>query len=129
MLEQLLKIVERKNQIDQKQEWYHWSKTYFDALVWEVEEVQEELKADNKVHLEDELGDILRVYLNLLESLENEWKIESLESVLNRAEKKFEERISHISKAPDKSWKAQAWQDIKKIQKQSLAEEHKKLYW
>lgn len=129
MLEQLIKTVETKNNLDQNRECFQWSKTYFDALIEEAEEVRKELKEGNRVHLEDELGDVLRVYLNLLEILEHEWKISSLESVLNRAEKKFEERITFISGAEGEEWKAQAWQDIKKIQKQRLAEEHKKLYW
>jgi NTP pyrophosphatase (non-canonical NTP hydrolase) len=41
-------------------------------LIEEAEEVRKELKEGNRVHLEDELGDVLRVYLNLLEILEHE---------------------------------------------------------
>ncbi len=127
MLNKLLEIVKEKNKIDQNQEWYTWAKIYLDWLKDEVIEVEEELKENNSVYLEDELWDILWDLLNLIEWLKKEWKIWWLEDVLKRAEKKYYERISWIDKV---NWlkKKSKWSEIKKKQKQELKEEHEKKY-
>ena len=48
------------------------SEYYFQALLDEVAEVRDEMKEANSVFLEDELGDILRNYYNLLVTLQHE---------------------------------------------------------
>ncbi len=126
MLKKLLTIVKQKHEIDKKQEWYQGYSSYFQGLKDEVEEVQTEIKENNTIHLEDELGDILRDYFNLLETLADEGKITSLENVLSRAEQKYTERIETILDAKLKDW---TWNRIKKLQKKRLAQEHKEKYW
>ncbi|PID87696.1 nucleotide pyrophosphohydrolase [Candidatus Gracilibacteria bacterium] len=127
MLNKLLEIVKEKNKIDQNQEWYTGAKIYLDGLKDEVIEVEEELKENNSVYLEDELGDILWDLLNLIEGLKKEGKIGGLEDVLKRAEKKYYERISGIDKVNGLKKKSK-WSEIKKKQKQELKEEHEKKY-
>ncbi len=126
MLKKILKIVKQKHEIDKNQDWYQWYGSYFQALQDEVKEVQPEIKENNSIHLEDELGDILRDYLNLVESLVAEGKITSLEKVLSRAEQKYTERVEAILDAKLKDW---TWNRIKKLQKERLAQEHQEKYW
>ena len=128
MLQKLIDIVQKKYKIDQTQEWYKGSKTYFDWLIDETKEVEDELKDNNKVYLEDELWDILWVYLNMIEGLKDEWKIDSLESILQRAEKKFWERIDTISGWETQKIRSAAWKRVKDKQKAENKTEHEKLY-
>ena len=74
-LETLLQIVGRKNAIDQQNRWYNGSETYFAEIQKELEEVKAELESGRQPHLEEELGDVLWDYLNLLTSLDSEGKI------------------------------------------------------
>lgn len=128
MLTKLIEIVNRKYRIDTTQDWYKGSKTYFEWLKDEVDEVEIEIKNDNKVYLEDELWDVLYTYLNLLTWLEKEWKIDSIESVITRAEHKFSWRISAIENIDD-SLRKDAWDTIKRQQKKENKAEHEKLYF
>ena len=125
MLTKLLKLVKEKYSIDKKQDWYKGSITYFDWLKDEIEEVREELKENNSVYLEDELWDILRDYLNLIESLKWEWKISSLENIVLRAEKKYFERVKAIKWKKDK---VSPWFETKSKQKEGLKKEHNLRY-
>lgn len=127
MFSKLQKILKEKREIDQNQEWYSWAKVYFDALREEIYEVEEEIKENNSVYLEDELWDILWTSLNLIEWLKEEWKIWWLENVLKRAEKKYSERIDTIKKS---NWKSKDywWKDMKIKQKQELKKEHEEKY-
>lgn len=93
----------------------------FTELQKEVIEVQDELKDNNKIYLEDELWDILWDYMVLLQLLQKEWKINSLESVFKRSFQKFSERISAKEQGILRD-------DIKKEQKKKLADEHNKMY-
>lgn len=102
---------------------YKWSQTYVNAILWEMEEVKEELKESNSVHLEDELWDVLWTYMCLLNSLKDEWKIESVEKVFERSYKKFSWRINEIDWTSN--W---CWQEIKKIQNLELKKEHSKKF-
>lgn len=129
MLTKLIELVWQKNKIDQTQEWYKGSTTYFNGLKDEVSEVEEEIKENNKVYLEDELWDILRVYFNMIEWLKQEWKIDSLESIIKRSEKKFGQRIDAISWINSQKERSTAWKKIKKIQKEENKKEHEKLFW
>ncbi|MRI34607.1 nucleotide pyrophosphohydrolase [Endozoicomonas sp. OPT23] len=111
----LLATVNIKNQIDLGSDWSNGSETYFSELKSELDEVAEELESGRRCYLEDELGDVLWDYLNLLTSLEQEGRI-SIESVLERADRKYHERISGIQQG--KSWK-----QVKEQQKGKLAKE------
>ncbi|MEJ2063790.1 MAG: MazG-like family protein [Reinekea sp.] len=70
--EQLIAIAQRKNRVDQTSTWSQGAKTYFDELYSELEEVREEWLAGQTEYLEEELGDVLWDYLNLLLCLDQE---------------------------------------------------------
>lgn len=101
---------------------YKWYQTFLQWLKDEIVEMEQELKENNSVYLEDELWDIFWDYMCLLNSLEQEWKISWVDNVLNRSYKKFSERIWE-------NWKHKwVWEEIKKTQKEELKLEHNKLY-
>lgn len=118
-LTQLLSIVRRKNKIDQQNEWFNGSDTYLLEIPKELEEVKAEIDSGRQPHLEEELGDVLWDYLNLLTSLEKEGKID-LEKVFERAVTKYGERIDAIESG-------RTWAEIKTIQKERLAAEFNKI--
>ena len=97
--------------------WYQGSKTYWEYLEKEIQEAKNEINT-NKVYLEDELWDVLWDYLCLLNSLKKEWKIDSIEKVLQRALTKYSWRIN--SENWEYNWN---WQEIKKKQKELLEKE------
>jgi NTP pyrophosphatase (non-canonical NTP hydrolase) len=107
--EQLLAIAKRKNQFDQSHTWANGSETYFNEIRKELIEAEEELLTNDQAALEEELGDVLWDYLNILLSLDKEEKI-SIESVLRRTIDKFEERVSGIESG-------KTWAEVKTIQK------------
>lgn len=95
-------------------------KFYFDLMKDEIDEAEKEFRKDNTIYLEDELGDILWDYLNLLHCLEEEWYI-SKEKVFERCLEKYTQRTRGIQ-----NWIS--WDEIKHQQKQKLADEHSKKY-
>ena len=97
--------------------WYKWSETYWKYLEKEIQEAKNELNT-NKVYLENELWDVLWDFLCLLNSLKQEWKISSVEKIIERAWTKFSQRINE--KTWDYNWD---WDKIKKEQKESLNKE------
>ena len=99
--------------------WYQGSKTYWENLKWEIQEAEAEINT-HQVYLEDELWDVLWDYLCLLNSLKSEWKITSVERVIDRALTKFSWRINKDTW--DYNWD---WQEIKKVQKEKIEEEIK----
>ena len=111
----LLEIVRRKNTIDQQNTWYNGSETYFAEIHKELAEVKAEIESGRQPHLEEELGDVLWDYLNLLTALESEGKI-TLEKVFDRAATKYGERIDTIENGG-------SWDAIKAVQKERLAKE------
>ncbi|HBH7911981.1 TPA: nucleotide pyrophosphohydrolase [Vibrio parahaemolyticus] len=115
-LKQLLKVAERKIERDQKGTWSKGSITYYQAMFDELEEVKAEMDGARLCYLEDELGDILWVYMCLLKNLEAEGTI-SAERVFERALSKYKERLDGINAG-------ESWSEIKETQKQRLAEEH-----
>lgn len=127
MLKKLLEIVKVKNEIDQKQAWCNWPITYLNWLKDELIEVEEEIKENNSVYLEDELWDILWSYLNLLEWLKKEWKIESVENVISRAENKYIGRVEAIQNREDNQ-RSSVWKEVKEKQKLELQKEHNEKY-
>ncbi len=110
--ETLLTLVHRKHRFDATNSWAQGSPTYFNALKQEVTEVEEELGMQRRPHLEEELGDVLWNYLNLLLCLDDEHQI-SADNVIARTIQKFDERVSGIERG-------EAWVDIKAKQKQRL---------
>ncbi len=126
MLKKMIELVKEKYKIDKKGTWSKWSISYFEWIKDETEEVFEEMRENNSVYLEDELGDILFAYLSLLENLEKEWKITSLENVIFRSEKKIWERVGAI-KWIEWSFLA-SWDEVKKRQKEELKMEHEEKY-
>ena len=111
----LLEIAKTKNLFDQERNFTGMPAKYLEGIRDEIDEVQEELNSGRQCYLEDELGDILWNYLVLLFSLEKEDKI-SLEKVFERACFKYGQRVVGIKNG-------MSWDDIKKLQKQRLADE------
>lgn len=116
-LTELLALAKAKSLIDQQSGWATGAETYLDALAEEVGEVKDELYSGRVVYLEDELGDLLWNYLNALQVLDNQQKI-NLEKVFARANTKYRQRVEGIQQG-------QRWADIKATQKQQLAQEHR----
>lgn len=115
--EQLLSIARRKSVIDTNSEWFNGSQTYLNEIRSELDEVLEEIPLNRRCYLEQELGDVLWDYLHILLCLENESDIK-LESVLERACVKFEQRVSGLEDGD-------AWSDIKAQQKLALEREQR----
>ncbi|CAM2787297.1 MazG nucleotide pyrophosphohydrolase domain-containing protein [Vibrio mytili] len=114
--DELLQIATRKSEFDMTNTWFKGVDTYLDAIGKEVEEVREEITAERLCYLEDELGDVLWNYLNVLKALEREKGID-LHSVLDRACNKYQQRVSAIESG-------NSWEETKKKQKLALKEEH-----
>ena len=115
VISQLLDLVYRKNKLDQLGNWSNGSSTYLQEIRKEVVEVEDELELDRQCYLEDELGDILWDYLNILQCLEAEWGI-AIDRVFSRAVTKYDERISGIEQGG-------SWTDVKSRQKDRLSRE------
>ena len=96
---------------------------YLDALIGEVEEVTDELRPDNSVHLEDELSDIAWVYSNLLSLCEKRGLIDSAEGVISHAHKKYTERTPAFLEGS-----SELWESIKVDQKLELTKRHTERY-
>ena len=112
---ELLAIARRKAIFDQSNPWYQGPETYLEAMKREIDEVVEEVPKHRACFLEDELGDLLWNYLNILLALEKQTDIDP-DAVLARACKKYEDRISGIENG-------QLWKDIKAQQKAELRTE------
>lgn len=111
----LLEIVKRKIIRDQKGSWSKGSDTYLSSLFDEIEEVKHELSSGNRCNLEDELGDILWVYLCFVHNLEVEGKV-SMSKVFERSFLKYQERVDGIIDGG-------CWEEIKAKQKSELKAE------
>ena len=112
----LLEIAKRKAKFDDSHTWSNGSETYLAEIKNEVDEVVEEIPKSRQCYLEDELGDVLWDYLNILTALEKEACIEA-KAVLARACRKYEQRISGIENG-------KTWAEIKEKQKAALELEH-----
>ncbi|QIR13570.1 MazG nucleotide pyrophosphohydrolase domain-containing protein [Shewanella aestuarii] len=113
---QLLNLAGKKIEIDQNGTWSKGSITYYQAIFDELKEVKNEIDMNRKCYLEDELGDILWVYMCLLKNLETEMSI-SVECVFERALKKYKERLDGINAGV-------TWSEIKELQKEALLKEY-----
>ncbi|WP_045464924.1 MazG nucleotide pyrophosphohydrolase domain-containing protein [Vibrio hyugaensis] len=111
----LFEVAQRKAEYDKNNTWYQGSNTYFEALYQELEEVSEEKAKGRVCYLEDELGDVLWNYLNLLIALEKEEGINA-KSVLNRAVEKYQARVTAIENGG-------SWADVKAEQKSKMKNE------
>jgi NTP pyrophosphatase (non-canonical NTP hydrolase) len=116
---ELIKLANYKDGIDKKRADKKFIDPLFllDEIVGEVAEVKEELKKNNRAYLEDELGDILWGWVNLVEKLKLQGYIDSHESIIKNALKKYEQRILSL-KGDERDY--QIWEDIKKKQKIDL---------
>ena len=114
--DKLLKIAKRKTQFDEKGTWSKGSQSYLAGIKNEVDEVIEETPKSRQCYLEDELGDILWNYLNVLTTMEKETGIEP-KAVLIRACRKYEARVSAIESGIK-------WSEIKEQQNIALAIEY-----
>lgn len=96
---------------------------YFEEIHSEIDEAKVEVKENNAIHLEDELGDIFWDYCLLLSYLESHNYIDSVESVLQHALEKFIEREPGM-----KARSSELWNEIKQRQKAVLLEKHSSRY-
>ena len=121
-MQKLINLVAYKHELDLKRGEakymdYNW---ITQAIVDEVEEVKEEIRPNNEAHLEDELSDILWGWLTLVENLKNKAYVESHESIMKRALKKYEERILPLY-GDERDHKV--WREVKVKQKEELERE------
>jgi len=114
-IKNILKLVDEKFIIDKKRTWSQGSKTYLNCVKGEIKEVEDEILKKRKNHLEDELGDILWSYLNLLKNLQEE-KLIDMKKVFERCSRKYAERIFGIERGD-------GWDEIKEKQKKFLEKE------
>jgi NTP pyrophosphatase (non-canonical NTP hydrolase) len=115
--DKLLNIAKRKTIFDKTNNWSKGPETYLFEIKNEVDEVLEEMPKSRQCYLEDELGDVLWDYLNVLTALEQELGVDT-KAVLSRACRKYEQRVSGIESG-------ETWGNIKEIQQQALAAELK----
>jgi len=112
----LLELVRRKSEIDGESDWPSGATMYYlSEIKKEVDEVAEELPKRRTCFIEDEFGDVLWDYLSALVSAEKEKDV-NLQNVLDRACRKYEERVSGIERG-------ELWDDVKERQKARLASE------
>ncbi|WP_104035895.1 MazG nucleotide pyrophosphohydrolase domain-containing protein [Vibrio jasicida] len=111
----LFEIAQRKSNYDENNTWYQGSVTYFEAIHSELEEVRDEEVKGRTCFLEDELGDVLWNYLNLLMALEKEQGIDA-RSVIERAVEKYQARVTAIENG-------KSWAEVKAEQKSKLKNE------
>ena len=121
-MKKLIELVAYKHQIDLKraEAKYMDSDWLLNAIVEEVHEVKEEIRPNNVAHLEDELSDILWGWLTVVENLKDEGYVTSHEVILQRALKKYEQRILPLkgNERDDVIWK-----EVKTRQKEELERE------
>ena len=123
-------LIKQRQEIQRNRPWltFRDPQEWLEALIREVQEVRDELKPHNQIHLEDELGDIFRNYMSLLSVLENQWYISDTKKVLEKSYEKFHERVSAVIDATDKESSDRARDEIKKTQKLRLEKQHRDLY-
>ncbi|HAT8487254.1 TPA: nucleotide pyrophosphohydrolase [Vibrio vulnificus] len=115
----LIELANAKLLRDQQGTWSKGSITYYEAMFDELREVKAEIESGRQCYLEDELGDILWVYLCMLKHMEVEGKI-SFEQVFERSLEKYQTRM--VGMELGKSWEL-----IKQEQKESLKKQQLKL--
>ncbi len=123
-MKKLIELVAHKHKIDLKRGEAKYMNTdwLLNAIVDEVQEVKEEIRANNVAHLEDELSDILWGWLTIIEKLKDKGYVTSHETILKRALKKYEERILPLN--GDKKDNI-IWKEVKARQKEELEKERR----
>lgn len=96
---------------------------YLGGLKDEVEEVCDEIKENNHVHLEDELSDIAWDYACVLAQLEHVGFIENAENVIAHGLSKYSERAPAFLEPSE-----DMWDRIKAKQKADLQQRHEEKY-
>ena len=121
-LNELIKLVKYKHELDLKraEPKYMDSEWLLQAMRSEIDEVKEEIKPNNKAHLENELSDILWGWLTLVENLKDEGYVGSHEEIMTRGLKKYKERILSLY-GDERDHKV--WREVKATQKIALEEE------
>ena len=76
--------------------WYKGYETFLEAVKDELSEVEKEIKENNTVYLEDELGDVLWCYFCFTYSLHKKGYISDPEKIFKRAYKKYNERLEAV---------------------------------
>ena len=114
-IDSLFSLAKRKYGIDSSKKTLQGSQTYFEEISKELEEVKQALETSYGPSIEDELGDVLWDFCNLLENLEQEEKI-TIKDVFKRAQEKYSQRILGVEQGLN-------WNDIKKDQKAQLEQE------
>ena len=122
MMEELIKLAAIKDKIDTKraEQKYFEDDWIIGELLSEIEEVKEEIRPDNQAFLEDELGDILWGWLILVQKLKSKGFVNSHEAIIQRALKKYSQRISALKGDTDD---AERWAEVKAEQKEALEAE------
>ncbi len=100
---------------------------YLKEIINEIGEVKVEIRDDNVIYLEDELGDVFWDYLMILKFLEKEKKTRSVKEVFAHAIEKYKE-IYQIFETDNIDDTDRMWLEIKNKQKKELKERHKELY-
>ena len=121
-LKEIIELAEYKSKIDKKrgEEKYFDFNWLLNEISNELLEVKEEIKPKNIPYLEDELGDILWGWIILVQKLKEQNLVTSHQNILQRALKKYQERILPLN--GDKS-DYEIWQRVKESQKEALRDE------
>ena len=129
-IEKYITLIKDKQQRQKNISWLTFGdpKQWLQALIDEVQEVDDELELDNKIYLEDELWDIFWNYMNFLVLLKFQWYIWSPEDILKQSYQKFYEITSAVLDKKDKKTSDDARDKVKKIQKERLQNQHDSLY-
>lgn len=102
---------------------------YLNEITGEVDEVKNEYRKNNSIYLEDELGDVFWDYLMVLQGLERDGYIGSIESVFNQGLEKYSERMKILDiKDNDREKSSKLWADIKESQKKVLRVKNENKY-
>lgn len=115
------KIFSLQKRNEQYNGWFRDSSEFYYLLRMqeELEEVKQELLEQNLEDLEEEMGDLLWVVLNLIAKLEHKGYISS-DRMIDRAIEKFSERLPYIVEGrllEDKEERSRIWAEAKKAQK------------
>ncbi|MGR5364252.1 MazG nucleotide pyrophosphohydrolase domain-containing protein [Vibrio mediterranei] len=116
MLEKIQDIAAVKAQRDLQGDWFKGAETYLEALAEEILEVKEEIRANRRCYLEDELGDLLWNIACTLEHLTLSGQIDK-NRVFERSIKKYTERVT-------KRGERETWESVKEKQKIELEREY-----
>lgn len=101
---------------------------FFELITTEFKEAQDELKKNNTVYLEDELGDLLWTIIQALGKLQQEGYITDTQKVFERCLAKYQPRLDAIKDKPlDENYMSYR-NAVKEQQKTALQKEHREKY-